>query len=78
MIASLPGTEQAVALAAVTARTGLDPWDAHVAAVADPAICPILTLDAGKRRQPPAGLDEPVRHPGRVSRLLVDHPRPAH
>jgi hypothetical protein len=35
MTAALRDAEQAVRLAAVIARTGLDPWDAHVAAVAD-------------------------------------------
>ena len=38
-IAPLKGAEQAARLAAVIAGTGLDPWDAHVAAVADAAIC---------------------------------------
>jgi hypothetical protein len=36
----------AARLAAVIARTRLDPWDAHVAAVADAAIYAIVTLDA--------------------------------
>jgi predicted nucleic acid-binding protein len=47
-VAPLRDADQAAGLAAVIARTGLDPWDAHVAAVADAAICPILTLDAAK------------------------------
>ena len=59
-IAPLQGAEQAAGLAAVIARTGLDPWDAHVAAVADAAVCPILTLDAGKWREHSADLDEPL------------------
>jgi hypothetical protein len=42
------------------ARAGLDPWDAHAAAIADVAIYPIRTLDAAKWRQPSAGLDEPL------------------
>jgi predicted nucleic acid-binding protein len=58
--AALSGAGQASRLAAVIARTGLDPWDAHVAAVADVAICPILTLDARKWQQPAAQLDEPL------------------
>jgi hypothetical protein len=45
-------------MAGVIARTGLGPWDAHVAAVADVAICPILTLDAAKGREHSASLDE--------------------
>ena len=59
-VASLRDAEQAVRLAAVIARTGLDPWDAHVAAVADAAACPILTLDAPKWRQHSGDLDEPL------------------
>jgi predicted nucleic acid-binding protein len=50
-IAPLQGVDQAIALAAVMARTGLEPWDAHVAAIADASVCPILTLDAAKWRQ---------------------------
>ena len=59
-IAPLKGAEQAARLAAVIARTGLDPQDAHVAAVADAAICPILTLDAAKWRQHAEDLGEPL------------------
>ncbi len=60
MIAPLRDAEQAVRLAAVIARTGLDPWDAHVAAVANAAVCPILTLGAARWREPAADLDEPL------------------
>ena len=59
-IAPLRGTEQAARLADIIARTGLDPWDAHAAAIADVAIYPILALDAAKWRQPSADLDEPL------------------
>ena len=59
-VAPLRDAEQAVRLAAVIARTGLNPWDAHVAAVADASICPILTLDAAKWRQHADDLDEPL------------------
>jgi predicted nucleic acid-binding protein len=58
--APLSGAEQAARLAGVIARTGLGPWDAHVAAIADVAICPILTLDAARWEQPSADLDEPL------------------
>ena len=58
--APLSGAEQATRLAGIIARTGLDTWDAHAAAIADAAICPILTLDASKWRQPSADLDEPL------------------
>jgi predicted nucleic acid-binding protein len=57
-VAPLRDAEQAARLAAVIARTGLDPWDAHVAAVADASVCAILTLDAAKWRQHPGDLDE--------------------
>jgi predicted nucleic acid-binding protein len=57
-VAPLRDAEQAIRLAAVVARTGLDPWDAHVAAVADVSVCPILTLDAAKWRQHAGDLDE--------------------
>lgn len=60
MVPPVRDAEQAARLAAVIARTGLDPWDAHVAAVADASICPILTLDAAKWRQHAADLDEPL------------------
>lgn len=35
MTAALQDAGQAVRLAAVIARTGIDPWDAHVAPVAE-------------------------------------------
>jgi predicted nucleic acid-binding protein len=60
-VTPLRDAEQAARLAAVIARTGLDPWDAHVAAMADAAVCPILTLDAPKWRQHSGDLDEPLR-----------------
>jgi predicted nucleic acid-binding protein len=60
MVAALRDAEQAARLAAVITRTGLDPWDAHVAAVADAAVCPILTLEAEKWRRHSADLDEPL------------------
>lgn len=58
LVAPSQGVEQAVRLAAVIARTGLDPWDAHVAVVADASVCPILTLDAAKWRQHAEDLDD--------------------
>lgn len=60
MVAPLNGSDQATWLAEVVARTGLDPWDAHAAAIADVAICPILTLNAAKWREHAADLDEPL------------------
>jgi PIN domain len=61
-VAPLKGSEQATRLAAVIARTGLDPWDAQVAAIADASVCPILTLDAAKWRQHAADLDAPLHY----------------
>jgi hypothetical protein len=60
MTAPLADAEQAVALADVISRTGLDPWDAHVAAIADASVCPILTLDGAKLRPHLNDLDEPL------------------
>jgi predicted nucleic acid-binding protein len=57
-VAPLNGTDQATRLAYVVARTGLDPWDAHTAAIADAAICPILTLNAETWQEHVADLDE--------------------
>jgi predicted nucleic acid-binding protein len=58
-VAPLRDADQAAWLAATMARTGLEPWDAHVAAVADASICPILTLDAAKWRRLPDDPDAP-------------------
>jgi hypothetical protein len=58
--APLQGTAQAARLAEVIRRTGLDPWDAHTAAIADKAVCPILTLNAAKWRQHSRDLEEPL------------------
>lgn len=60
LVAPLRDAEQAIRLAEVAARTELDPWDAHVAAVADAAVCPILTLDAAKWRGHLGDLDDPL------------------
>lgn len=58
--APLQGAIQAAALADVIAKTGLEPYDAHVAAVALASICSILTLDVPKWRQHERDLDEPL------------------
>jgi hypothetical protein len=60
IIAPWRGTEQAARLADIIARTGLDPWHAHAAAIADVAIYSIRTLGAAKWQQPSADLDEPL------------------
>lgn len=58
LTAPLSDREQALALAAVISRTGLDPWDAHAAAVAAASGCEILTVDGAKWRQHVHDLDE--------------------
>jgi predicted nucleic acid-binding protein len=60
LVAPLRDAEQAIRLAMAIARTGLDPWDAHVAAVADAAVGPILTSDTAKWHGHLRDLDEPL------------------
>jgi len=60
LVAPLRDAEQAASLAGIIAKTGLEPWDAHVAAVADASACPILTLDAAKWQQHANDLDNPL------------------
>ncbi|GAA0986451.1 hypothetical protein GCM10009555_063940 [Acrocarpospora macrocephala] len=59
-VAQLHGVEQAFALVRVMNRTGLDPWDGHVAAIADASICPILTINPAKWSGPSRALDDPL------------------
>ncbi|GGK96246.1 hypothetical protein Ppa06_65340 [Planomonospora parontospora subsp. parontospora] len=59
-VAPLDGIHQAAKLTDMMAVTGLDPWDAHAAAIADVAVCPIFTLDAAKWREPSRVLDRPL------------------
>ncbi len=58
LVAPLRDAEQAISLAEVIARMGLDPWDAHAAAVADVSVCPILTMEAAKWREHEQDLDQ--------------------
>lgn len=60
IIAPVRDVEQAASLAAVIVKTGLETYDAHVAAVADASVCPILTMDALKWREHATTLDEPL------------------
>jgi hypothetical protein len=57
-VASLNDAEQATTLAVVMNLTGLAVWDAHVAAVADASVCPILTYDAAMWQEPARALEE--------------------
>ncbi|GII52704.1 hypothetical protein Pth03_10930 [Planotetraspora thailandica] len=59
-VAPLDGIHQVAKLADVMAITGLDIYDAHVAAIADVAICPILTIDAVKWKGPARALEQPL------------------
>ncbi|MBG0833362.1 hypothetical protein HS041_37300 [Planomonospora sp. ID67723] len=52
--------DHGVALATAINRTGLDPWDAHVAALANASICPVLTLDKLRWEQAARAFDEPL------------------
>ncbi|SEU47042.1 PIN domain-containing protein [Nonomuraea wenchangensis] len=58
-IAPLAGADQALALATIMARTGLEAPDAHVAAIADAAVLPILTLDRAKWEEASRAVEEP-------------------
>ena len=60
IIAPVRDAGQAASLAAVIVKTGLEAYDAHVAAVADASVCPILTMDAPKWREHARDLDEPL------------------
>jgi hypothetical protein len=60
VVAPLDGISQAAKLASMMAVTGLGVHDAHAAAIADVAICPILTLQAGKWQQSSRALDNPL------------------
>ncbi|GAA3467479.1 hypothetical protein [Nonomuraea roseola] len=59
-VAPLDGIHQAAKLADMMAVTGLGPYDAHVAAIADVAICPILTLNAAHWDAPSRALAQPL------------------
>jgi hypothetical protein len=59
-VAGVDSIEQAALLAQMIARTGLDPWSAHVAALADLATCPILTLDPAQWTEPSSALEQPL------------------
>ena len=60
-VAPLSGARQAARVASIMDRTGLAAWDAHVAAVAAAAKCPMLTLDAAQWQQASAAFDPPLQ-----------------
>ncbi|MEV8636602.1 hypothetical protein AB0395_33660 [Streptosporangium sp. NPDC051023] len=59
-VAPLKDAEQAATLAEFVVATGQEIWDAHVAAIADVSVCPILTFDAAKWAQPSSTLNDPL------------------
>ncbi|GAA3161784.1 hypothetical protein GCM10010466_60930 [Planomonospora alba] len=59
-IAGLHEPDHGTTLASVINRTGLAPWDAHVAALADVSVCPVLTLDMTHWQQAARAFDEPL------------------
>jgi hypothetical protein len=59
-VAPLKDAEQAATLAEVVIATGLEPYEAHTAAIADVSVCPILTLDAPRWQAPSSMLNEPL------------------
>ncbi|MEV7808665.1 hypothetical protein AB0O28_37505 [Microbispora sp. NPDC088329] len=60
IVAPLDGIAQSAKLVDTMAVTGLDVHDAHAAAIADVAVCPILTLQGGKWQRPSRCLDSPL------------------
>ncbi|MEU8201437.1 hypothetical protein [Streptosporangium sp. NPDC049046] len=52
--------EHGIAVASVINRTGLDWGDAHVAALADSSVCPILTLNKSHWREAARAFDDPL------------------
>jgi predicted nucleic acid-binding protein len=60
-VAPLNGARQAARVAAIMGSTGLPAWDAHVAAVAVAAKCPILTLNTASWQQASPAFDPPLQ-----------------
>ncbi|WP_062349405.1 hypothetical protein [Herbidospora yilanensis] len=60
IVAPLDGVDQATDLVDMLIATGLEPWDAQVAAIANTSVCPILTMDASIWRACSAALDHPL------------------
>ncbi|GAA0404182.1 hypothetical protein Acor_24360 [Acrocarpospora corrugata] len=60
VVAPLDGVDQAADLIDMISATGLDPWDAHVAAIANISVCPILTMNAAVWQDSSAALEHPL------------------
>ncbi|MFC4116997.1 hypothetical protein [Nonomuraea zeae] len=59
-VAGLREPEHGITLASVLSRTGLDWGDAHVAALADTSVCPILTLEGSHWSAAVRAFEEPL------------------
>jgi hypothetical protein len=59
-VAGLREPEHGIILASVLGRTGLDWGDAHVAALADTSVCPVLTLDSAHWTAAVRAFEEPL------------------
>ncbi|GAA4976711.1 putative nucleic acid-binding protein [Nonomuraea thailandensis] len=59
-VAGLGEPEHGIILATVLGRTDLDWGDAHVAALADTSMCPILTLDSSSWTAAIRAFEEPL------------------
>lgn len=60
MSAPVGDVTQAMRLVEIAAKTGLDVCAAHVAAVADASVCPILTVNGDRWRRASASLPDPL------------------
>lgn len=60
MSAPVGDVTQAIRLIEIAKKTGLDVCAAHVAAVADASVCPILTVDGDRWRRASASLPDPL------------------
>jgi len=60
-VAPLNGARQAARVARIMDGTGLAAWDAHVAAVAAAAKCPVLTLDPARWQKAARVFDPPLQ-----------------
>lgn len=59
-VAPLKDAPQATSLAGIMTVTGLDAWNAHVAGLANVAVCPILTRNSARWQQASEALAEPL------------------
>lgn len=60
MTAPVGDIGQAIRLTQIAEKTGLDICAAHIAAVADKSVCPVLTLDGDRWKRASASLPHPL------------------